>query len=153
MDHFADTFTTWLPPPGAASMEGIGSDSPIPITSATLAANTPVKAYRSIPLSATRSVSRTTPAKSSYATTPSRQSLPLPSGKPFDVVTPTKNHPEPGVLSPSSPASPLVPLHFIKKASESPPMREKEKERLKAGRRSILGRSTSGSGLSKIEQE
>jgi hypothetical protein len=32
-------------------------------------------------------------------------------------------------------------------------MREKEKERLKAGRRSILGRSTSGSGLSKIEQE
>lgn len=152
MDHFADTFTTWLPPPGTA-MEGIGSDSPIPITSATLAANTPVKAYRSIPMSATRSVSRTTPAKSGYTTTPARQSLPLPSSNAFDIVTPTKTQRESSLLSPSSPASPLVPLHFIKKASESPPMREKEKERLKAGRRSILGRSTSGSGLSKIDQE
>lgn len=35
----------------------------------------------------------------------------------------------------------LVPLHFIKKASDSPPVRDKEKERF-AGRRSILGKGT-----------
>lgn len=47
-------------------------------------------------------------------------------------------------LSPATAAgsngSPLLPLHFIRKASESPPVREREKEQLKAGRRSILGK-------------
>jgi hypothetical protein len=32
----------------------------------------------------------------------------------------------------------------MRKASESPPVRQKEKEKLGAGRRSILGRSASG---------
>lgn len=40
----------------------------------------------------------------------------------------------------SGPSSPLVPLHFLKKASESPPVREKEKQRIGLGRRSILGK-------------
>ena len=43
-------------------------------------------------------------------------------------------------VSPGSRNDGLVPLDFIRKASESPPVREREKARLRAGRRSILGR-------------
>jgi hypothetical protein len=44
----------------------------------------------------------------------------------------------PGTLT--SPGGTLLPVHFMRKASESPPVREREKERLGVGRRSILGR-------------
>lgn len=43
----------------------------------------------------------------------------------------------------NGPTSPLVPLHFLKKASESPPVREREKQRIGVGRRSILGKEGS----------
>lgn len=51
-------------------------------------------------------------------------------------MTPNPSNGETG----SGPNSPLVPLHFLKKASESPPVREKEKQRIGMGRRSILGK-------------
>lgn len=46
----------------------------------------------------------------------------------------------------------LVPLHFIRKASDSPPVREKEKERF-AGRRNILGKGTPGGTPTRVEEE
>ena len=43
----------------------------------------------------------------------------------------------------SSPGSPLQPLQFIRKASESPPVLQQEKAMLLGGRRSILSREIS----------
>jgi hypothetical protein len=53
-------------------------------------------------------------------------------------ITPKHKQKSPGPTGAET--SPLVPLHFLKKASESPPVREKEKQRIGLGRRSILGK-------------
>ena len=48
-----------------------------------------------------------------------------------------------GSLSLSPGTNGLSPLHFIRRASDSPPIREKEKAKLRVGRRSVLGREAS----------
>ena len=55
------------------------------------------------------------------------------------LLTPLRTPKGLGHVQGESPSAGLVPLHFIRKASNSPPVREKEKERF-AGRRSILGK-------------
>jgi hypothetical protein len=134
LDHFADAFNSWTSSNTATPDIGLvlGSSTPIRITSASLqptttttTANTPARVSH-------------TPRQSSTTLppiTPARQSLPLP---PDPHVTPNRSN-----VSPLNNTSPLMPLHFIRKASESPPVREREKERLKAGRRSILGKEGS----------
>ncbi|KAK4689278.1 hypothetical protein P7C73_g815, partial [Tremellales sp. Uapishka_1] len=115
LDHFADMLGQWQTPlDDQTTTTPYNSHLPVPITSTSLAAVTPMK-------SSTPTSDFLSPHPESSTTNRSRRRSSL----------------SPGV---SSPGSPLVPLHFIKKASDSPPVREREKERLQAGRRSILGR-------------
>ncbi|KAL1411463.1 hypothetical protein Q8F55_002419 [Vanrija albida] len=146
LDHFADALGETPedvgklkhqhPPPGTSEWQ----TAPIAITSATLAATTALSAS----LSASRG-----PDGSPRA--PGRASLPLlpADGSPHHapaVATPERrvSAPLPSGGSPPSapgPGSPLVPLQFIRKASESPSVREKERERIRA--RPSVHRATS----------
>ncbi|TXT08968.1 hypothetical protein VHUM_02442 [Vanrija humicola] len=104
LDHFADAL-------GETPEDGEWQTAPIAITSATLAATTA--------LSASLSSSHGTRNHAPPAATPNRRvSAPLPTGG--------------SPPSAPGPGSPLVPLQFIRKASESPRVREKERERIRA---------------------
>ena len=138
MDHFADSLVGWDPLLSGQIGIGIGSSTPVPITSALV--STPKKStVKPIPPNA-KHHHHSDKVNGSIGPTSTR----VDSIDPDEWVTPNKV----GVHSvhdpPSSGSSPLVPLHFIRKASESPPARRKEKEKLGLGRRSILGRSPSG---------
>ncbi|WOO81131.1 uncharacterized protein LOC62_03G004664 [Vanrija pseudolonga] len=137
LDHFADALgetpedVDKLKHQHAPAGTGEWQTAPIAITSATLAATTA--------LSASLSASR---GSDGSPRTPGRASLPLfpTDGSPHHVpaaATPDRrvSAPLPSGSSPPSapgPGSPLVPLQFIRKASESPSVREKERERIRS---------------------
>lgn len=160
MDHFADALSGWDPTSSGLAGIGIGSSTPIPITSASLATPLRPKAQSTIPTSTSKTPGalEATPRRNNHpASTPSR-SIVTPRRDIASIDTQTTlslslspTTPGPSTLSPmtnGNAGSPLVPLHFIRKASESPPVRQREKEKLGVGRRSILGRSPSGNVVS-----
>lgn len=138
---------------------GLGSSTPIPITSASR--STPLRPRSSLSLQPSVTPETSTPRRNlEIVSTPVKSvsgsfkssSIPHPT-----FLTPQKSqNPRGSTLrvgdgvadestnATTGPTTPLVPLHFIRKASESPPIRQKEKEKFGAGKRSILGRSHSG---------
>lgn len=117
-----------LTPTSAAPLAPTSIISPLP------SPMTPMRDSH-IPRSISGSLPRSVPRNSVPLSRSSSYFSPLPLQSP---TTPKQGDAPSGQVS--GPASPLVPLHFLRKASESPPMREREKERLGVGRRSILGR-------------
>jgi hypothetical protein len=112
------------------------SAAPLALTSTppTASPMTPMRDSH-IPRSISGSLPRSVPRDTVPLSRSSSYFSPLPLQSP---TTPKQGDVPSGQVS--GPASPLVPLHFLRKASESPPVREREKERLGVGRRSILGR-------------
>ncbi|KAL7421930.1 hypothetical protein Q5752_003702 [Cryptotrichosporon argae] len=156
------------PEPGPVTPSRFGyRATPAPLTSTLLRQR---QASHPGPRTSTTPTPKPAPAPALAPTrTAARTSLPLPAAA--STVTPPRTprdslstHPRPHSASPSpaaaarhSPAtaaataaggaSPLVPLHFIRRASESPSVRDKERDALRASRRGTLGKSTSGSVL------
>ena len=158
-DHFADSFAQWDQFASGANTAigamGIGSATPVPITSASLSHHTPLrnKASFTSPMGAHGALTPRRAPDSGLA--PGRSAVLPRSSSDKDLVTPQRHSASPGTspLSASKPAesgpgTPLVPLHFMRKASESPEVRQMEREKLVSGKRSILGRSHSGNVLS-----
>ncbi|WWC94351.1 hypothetical protein V866_001193 [Kwoniella sp. B9012] len=165
LDHFADAVNSWQTPFGEAHLTRqsfisasssnsslFGSDLPKPITSASLSSQ---YMGRPVPTSYSHS-SLASIASSSSEKTPSNKPIALPnteenylSPEKFPRSTSDQNLPSQphtpnsarklSTTSPSGPGSPLTAFQFMRKASESPSIREKEKERFH-GRRSILGK-------------
>ncbi|KAK8864540.1 hypothetical protein IAR55_001790 [Kwoniella newhampshirensis] len=139
LDHFAEAIGSWQTP-----FDQLSNDL-VPVTSASLTSQN----HQSVPASLAAS------------SLPSTDETPVYSEIPFPH-TPGNQHLSPDkVASPHTPSShgktqtalldsggangsPLIAFQFIKRASESPTMREKEKEKF-IGRRSILGREREGS--------
>ena len=137
LEHFSSSFGSWQAPtvdlnsPGI----GIGSSKPIHITSASL--QTPAKSHQT---SLSAPMTGSTRPSVARKVTPARQALVA--DQIDEMLTPVRGETSPGAGVSRSEGSPLYPLQFMRKASESPPVREKEKERYKAGSRSILGKGT-----------
>jgi hypothetical protein len=158
LDHFADSLVGWDPTSSGLAGIGIGSSTPVPITSASLSTPLQSRTRQGVPGSSTKIDS--VHALSSQKAPSTSKDLLTPQKRISDVQhTSSSLTPEPGLtpgprsgphaLSPAGSATPtsplpLVPLHFMRKASESPPVRQREKEKLGVGRRSILGKSPSG---------
>lgn len=124
LDHFADELE-----PDAPAEEW--NTAPVTITSAPLQdANPSSSASTSASTSTSATSTATSRPRAPY--TPARVSLPAFHSP--DVATPLPLRAS--SLSPekqpgSGPGSPLVPLNFIRKASESPGMRDREREALR----------------------
>jgi len=152
-DHFADSFTDWDPSSSGRQAcigaMGIGSSTPVPITSASL--STPLRPKTSVEAPTTAHGADTPRQPSDVGLTPGRHPALPRSASDKNLSTPQR-YPANPAASPQSaskhaangPGTPLVPLHFIRKAGESPEVRQMEREKLVTGRRSILGRSHSG---------
>ncbi|ODN80557.1 hypothetical protein L202_02758 [Cryptococcus amylolentus CBS 6039] len=179
LDHFADLAV--VPPlqpavtgngmrrsySSSTSLYNMGANAPIPLTSASLAAQS---AQTSLPLShSTSTVASLLSTPAEEEVSPSHlASLPeddpnhlSPEKKPRGSVgraaprTPgsvdrdksfTSASPLSTSASPGTNGSPLMAFQFMRKAAESPSAREKEKEKFK-GRRSTLGREKSQTNL------
>ena len=147
MDHFADTLTGWNPANAVT-----GTSAPVPITSGSL--HTPRRPRSSLSQQSSVICDSATPRLAPVHTSAKVTSLPTPT-----FLTPQRSRYRDGETTPgqhvdrsgtevgTGPTTPLIPLHFIRKASESPPVRQKEKEKFGAGKRSILGRSASGQNM------
>jgi hypothetical protein len=163
MDHFAQV--AWERPDDALNLDSPqhaqpqqGDACPAPLKSM----DAPSHAIRPIPSSPAST--RAPPVPSAETVTVSPSPLTPLRPKPYGLLTSarsasaTPSHKTPLSAGPITPqrtpttydahgdastgGSPsLVPLHFIRKASDSPPVREMEKERF-ASRRSILGKGT-----------
>lgn len=151
MDHFADSLVGWDPTSSGPARIGIeiGSSTPVPITSALLF--TPLRPRtHALPSSSTKLVPAAADGSSRNGSrdllTPARATPNAHHA--FSTVTPAQNTASPA--GSATPTSPLVPLHFMRKASESPPVRQREKETLGLGRRSILGKSPSGNVMADV---
>ncbi|WVW84085.1 hypothetical protein I302_106114 [Kwoniella bestiolae CBS 10118] len=139
----------------SSSSSLFGSNLPIPITSASLSSQS---MGRPVPVSHSNS-SLASIASSSSEKTPLNKPIGLPTTDEQGYLSPdklprsTSHHslasqprtPESArkvdQSSPGGPGSPLTAFQFMRKASESPSVREREKERFH-GRRSILGKES-----------
>ena len=135
LDHFADALAYWQKPGLIPLSHDADVDLPVPTSNMFTChsgISTPTRTTAS-------SLAR------SDSSTPVRQILPSPTND--DQLSPVYSTPTDrrhSSLSVSSGRNDgLFPFDFIRKASESPPVREREKVKLRAGRRSILGREGS----------
>lgn len=126
-----------------------GGDQPAQVAVGATPARAPLTSRRPNATPSSTSLDKTNSA-SSLRTTSQRHETPT---RAHQASLTTHNHhasPSPSKLPSSSPSgvgSPLLPLQFIRRASDSHPVREKEKDRFGA-RRSVLGRE-GGGGMSR----
>nr|XP_031863414.1 uncharacterized protein CI109_001290 [Kwoniella shandongensis]KAA5530486.1 hypothetical protein CI109_001290 [Kwoniella shandongensis] len=151
LDHFAGAIGSMQTPFDSLPLDSstttsYASNAPVLITSASLS-SFQNGLSKSIPISISNS---SLASIESSKKTPIRKDIPLPE-TPNNHLSPDKaRHLSPHTpgsnvhSTPATSGSPLVAFKFMRKASESPTLREKEKERF-VGRRSILGKERAGS--------